>query len=91
MKAEFYRKIINVLLELKKTNPEYNLGKHIATAVDSSSTTKDLWGMSDKELYASIKNYQLAIELDDFNDSELEKILNEGMHLGRILEEDDEY
>ena len=86
----YYKKIVNVLLELGRAYPECNLGKHIATAVDSSSTKDDLWGMSDKEIFDSLKEYQLAKELDFRHDeSELDRIISDGMHLNRILENDE--
>jgi len=89
----FYKKIVNVLLELNKSNPKHNFGKHIATSVDSSTTTSDLWGMSDKELYNSLRNYQLSMEMDVPHDeeSEIDKIVAEGMRLNQILENEDEY
>ena len=89
----FYKKIVNVLLELNKSNPKHNLGKHIATSVDSSTTTSDLWGMSDEELYNSLRNYQLSMEMDVHHDeSEIDKIVRDGLRLGQILESgEDEY
>jgi hypothetical protein len=53
---------------------------------------KDLWGMDDDRLYRIVKKYQDALQLDvPHDDSEIDKIIKDGMKLHDILDEEDEY
>ena len=85
-----YHKILKTLGELKKAHPTYNLGKHLSTSLDDVEL-KYLWGMSDKVLLSKIKEYQNSLEMDvsHDDDSEIDKILKDGMHLS-IFNDDDE-
>ncbi len=90
MSFGYYEKIIKVLKEIKKSHPKYNMGKHLATSLDDVEA-KHLWGMDDKELYKKLKEYQIALQMDvPHDDSEIDKILKDGMRLNSILD-DDEY
>jgi hypothetical protein len=85
----YYAQILNVLTELKELFPRYNLGRHLETALDGR---KDMWGLSDKEMLDAINGYKqkLTIDTPHRDDSELTKIINDGMHLHNILHEDEE-
>jgi len=90
MSFGYYEKIIKVLREIKGSHPNYNMGKHLATSLDDVEA-KHLWGMDDKELYNKLKEYQIALQMDvPHDESEIDKILKDGMRLNSILD-DDEY
>jgi len=90
MSFGYYEKIIKVLREIKNSHPKYNMGKHLATSLDDVEA-KHLWGMDDKELYKKLKEYQIALQMDvPHDESEIDKILKDGMRLNNILD-DDEY
>ncbi len=53
---------------------------------------KDLWDVSDKVFFTALEEYLIELESDvKHNDDEIEKIINDGMHLNSILEEDNEF
>jgi|SaaInlV_120m_DNA_3_1039746.scaffolds.fasta_scaffold07110_3 hypothetical protein len=77
----FYKKSIKVLSDLKKSKPNCNLGKHIATAIDNLEVN-DLWGISDKELYEKLNNYQIQLDMDvSHHEDDIENILIDGKNL----------
>lgn len=83
----YYNQIIQTLKRLKKAHPFYNMGQHISTAVDGS----ELWGVSDKELFLSLQQYESSLEMDvNHDDEELEAIIKDGMNLERTLFEEEE-
>jgi hypothetical protein len=63
------------------------MGRHISTAVDGS----ELWGVPDKELFFSLKQYEESLEMDvNHNEEEIEAIIKDGMNLERTLFEEEE-
>lgn len=89
MKIDNYNNIIKVLEELKKSHPNHNLGKHLATAFDEMNS---VWGVSDKELYTALKKYQSGLSMDHYHDdTELEKIIKDGLDLNDTLYDDEEF
>ena len=84
-----YIEVITILQELHKSFPTYNLGRHLATALADYG---DIWGLTDKELAFALSKYKAEIEMDipHTDDSELEKIIKEGMDLDNILKEEEE-
>jgi len=94
-KPTYYKQIINTLESLYKAHPTYNMGRHISTALDNDYP--DIWGVSDKELLTSLKKYEASLEMDVSHPDEedLDKIIKDGMNLGRIFsndtEEEEEY
>jgi hypothetical protein len=87
-KKTHYTEIINILQELNKNFPTYNLGRHLATALDGYG---DIWGITDKEFAFALSKYKTEIEMDvpHADENELEKIIKEGMDLENILKEED--
>lgn len=86
-KPNHYREILQTLERLYKSHPSYNIGRHISTATNES----DLWGVSDKEFLLLLKKYEVNLDMDgNHNDDELDKIINDGMHLGDIFDNDEE-
>jgi len=83
-----YSQVIHTLQELHKSFPTYNMGRHLATVLDEYG---DIWGMSDKELAFAFDKYKSQIEMDvpHIDESELDKIIKEGMDLDNILKEED--
>jgi hypothetical protein len=89
-KNNHYNDALHILQELHKSFPTYNLGRHLATAL---SDYGDIWGMTDKELVYALNKYKAELEMDipHTDESELEKIIKEGMDLDNILKEEEDY
>lgn len=85
-KPKEFSQIITLLNELHRSFPKYNIGKHLATAIDGS----DLWGISDKQLLAALQKYKDEQEIDTPypNDREIDTIINDGLNLNHIFDED---
>lgn len=93
MSTTYYHKIIQLLGELKRDHPSLNLGKHLATSLDGIET-KYLWGLTDKNVYHALQKYQISLDLDvPHDESEIEKILRDGMRISNVheLNDDDTY
>lgn len=84
-----YNQIIAVLHELRMAYPSYNLGRHLATALDGYG---DIWGMTDKEFLFALEKYksQLDMDVQHIDEEEIDDILREGMNLDNILKEEEE-
>ena len=89
MKPTTYEQILSVLVELKEAFPSYNLGRHLDTAL---SEYKDVWGITDKEMLYALNRYKAQLQMDvpHPDESEIEKIIYDAMHLDTILQEDEE-
>ncbi len=87
---DFYKEILQVLQELKKKYPEYNMGRHIATILDDFG---DIWGAPDKELLFSLTKYKAQLEMDvpHIEDKDIESIIEDGMNLSMTQEDEDEF
>lgn len=83
-----YNKAIQILQDLHTAYPNYNMGRHLATALDGYG---DIWGLTDKELVFALEKYRMQLELDvpHTDDAELEQIIKDGMDLDNILKEKD--
>jgi len=84
-----YTEVISILQELNKSFPTYNIGRHLATALDGYG---DIWGITDKELAFALSKYKSEIEMyvPYTDECELEKIIKEGFDLDNILKEEEE-
>ena len=84
----YYNKVLHILQELHKDFPTYNLGRHLATALADYG---DIWGMTDKEIAFALDKYKSEIEMDvpHPDESEIDRIIKEGMDLDNILKEED--
>ena len=89
MSKNYYNQVIHTLQELHKTYPTYNIGRHLATALDEYG---DIWGMTDKEILFALDKYRTQLDMDvpHTDDKELEKIIREGMDLDNILKEEED-
>jgi hypothetical protein len=83
-----YNKVIQILQDLHTAYPNYNMGRHLATALDGYG---DIWGLTDKELLFALEKYKAQLEMDipHTDDEEIKKIIKEGMDLSNILKEED--
>jgi hypothetical protein len=89
MRKDQYQQALHTLQELHKNFPTYNLGRHLATAL---SDYGDIWGMTDKEIAFALDKYKSEIEMDvpHPDESEIDRIIKEGMDLDNILKEEEE-
>lgn len=84
-----YERVLLILQQLSELYPSYNMGRHIATALDEYG---NVWGLSDKELLFAFEKYKAELEMDipHTDEKELEKIIKEGMDLDSILKEEED-
>ena len=87
-KPNYYSQAIHILQQLHIAYPEYNMGKHLATALDGYG---DVWGITDKELVFALEKYKAQLDMDipHTDDEELDQIIKDGMNLDDILKEED--
>jgi hypothetical protein len=85
----YYLRSLTLLEKLNKKYPQHSICKHLSLAF---MDYKDLWDVSDKVFFTALEEYLIELESDvKHNDDEIEKIINDGMHLNSILEEDNEF
>ena len=87
-KPNYYNQAIHILQQLHIAYPEYNMGKHLATALDGYG---DIWGITDKELVFALEKYKIQLDMDvpHTDENEIDKIIKDGMNLEDILKEED--
>ena len=83
-----YYRVLTLLQQLHTSYPNYNMGRHIATALDEYG---DVWGLSDREILFALEKYKSELDMDvpHTDDSEIDQIIKEGMNLENILKEED--
>jgi hypothetical protein len=88
-KSNYYNQIVSVLEDLHSLYPQYNMGRHIATALDGYG---DTWGITDKELLFAFNKYKGELELDipHTDDKELDEIIREGLDLENMFKEEED-
>ena len=88
-KPNYYNQVIAILQDLHSVYPQYNLGRHIATALDGYG---DAWGITDKELLFAFTKYKGELELDipHTDDQELDQIIKEGLDLENMFKEEED-
>ena len=85
-----YKKVLKMLEALHKEYPTFNLGRHLATALDDYG---DFWGIADKELLFLLEKYKTALELDQLtvmDDAYVSKIIKDSENFDDILKDGDE-
>ena len=88
MKRNYYKGIINVLLELHKDHPTYEMGKHLSIAL---SEYKDIFNVPDREILSALKVYQEEISQEqDITDEYIEQIVQDAQDLTHILDENED-
>lgn len=84
-KPDEYVKVLTLLKQLHECYPNYNMARHISTALDEYG---NFWGLSDKELLFAFEKYKAELEMDyPHKDEEVDDIIKQGMDLTNILEE----
>ena len=66
------------------------MGRHLSTALEGYG---DVWGMTDKELLYALNKYKIELDLDMPHslDVDIQDIIQQGMNLDNILDEEEEY
>lgn len=86
-KPNYYNQVLQVFQELHKNYPEYNIGRHISTAL---SDYGDVWGVTDKEFLFAMSRYKEQLALDfKHTEDDVDKILKDGMDLENLFKEED--
>ena len=87
-RPNYYNQAIHILQQLHTAYPEYNMGKHLATALDGYG---DVWGVPDKELVFALEKYKIQLDMDvpHTDEKELDQIIKDGMNLDDILKDQD--
>jgi hypothetical protein len=87
-KPNDYYRVLALLQQLHISYPNYNMGRHIATALDEYG---DVWGLSDREILFALEKYKAELDMDvpHTDESELDQIIKDGMNLENILKEQD--
>lgn len=90
LEDKYYEKTIKILLELKEAYPTYNLGKHLQNALADRSSSY-MWSKTDRQIFNSINTYKerLMSKIPYVEESQIEKIIKEGMNLDTILDDED--
>lgn len=88
-KASYYSQVLQILQQLHASYPNYNIGRHLATALDGYG---DVWGLTDKEILFALEKYKSELDLDipHTDETELEQIIKDGMNLDDILKEQED-
>ena len=88
-KPNAYNQIVQILHSLHKTYPHYNIGRHLSTALDGYG---DLWGVSDKEILFALTKYKTQLDNDGYSatDENIEKIIQDGINLDKLLYKEEE-
>lgn len=88
-KASYYSQILQILQQLHASYPNYNIGRHLATALDGYG---DVWGLTDKEILFALEKYKSELDLDipHTDETELDQIIKDGMNLDDILKEQED-
>lgn len=86
-KPNDYYRVLALFQQLHTSYPNYNMGRHIATALDEYG---DVWGLSDREILFALEKYKAELDMDvpHTDDSEIDQIIKKGMNLENILKDD---
>jgi hypothetical protein len=82
----YYKQILNVLDDIHKNHPAYNIGRHISTALDGS----DIWAISDRDFLLRLKDYRAELDSDIIHEDDVDLIIKQGLDLSHILDEEEE-
>jgi hypothetical protein len=87
-KSSEFNRVISILQELNTSFPSYNLGRHLATALDEYG---DLWGVTDKEMVFALMKYKSQLEMDvpHKEEEEIDEIIKGGMNLDSLFKDED--
>ena len=83
-KTNYFDKIIKLLKELNRDNPDVDLSKHISLATSEYSS---IFSLSDKELFRALQKHKSELDMNTLSTKELEKIIEDDI----FSEDTDEY
>lgn len=83
--TSYARKIFRILEELKETNPDIEISKHIVLA----TSDMDIFSMSDKELYMALQKHKTEMDINTLSDHDLKRAIDETEDLFKIVDEYD--
>ena len=83
----YFKLISQILIELKAEHPNTKLGSHLSTALEEHG---DLWGIEDEKIFKSLKKYQSMLTAIPSKETEIDKIIEDGMNLSLISLEQEE-
>lgn len=88
-KPQHFTQVLNLLTELHRSYPTYNIGRHLSTALADYG---DVWGMSDKELLFALQKYKTQLDMDipRTDEKELDEIIKQGLDLESILKDEED-
>jgi hypothetical protein len=88
-KASAYNQILGLLHQLNREYPQYNIGRHLATALDEYG---DVWGMTDYEVLFAITKYKTRLNMDiqrDVESDDIQRIIQDGIDLDELFKEEE--
>ena len=87
-KVSAYNQILNLLHQLNKDYPNYNMGRHLATALDEYG---DVWGLTDGEILFALTKYRTHLSMDfpRKEADDIQKILKDGVDLDALFKEEE--
>lgn len=88
-KSNDYYRVLTLLQQLHTSHPNYNMGRHIATALYEYG---NVWGLSDRELLHAFAKYKAELDMDipHTDEGDIDQIIKEGMNLENILKDEDD-
>lgn len=87
-KPDEYLRVLALLKQLHESYPNYNMARHISTALDEYG---NFWGLSDRELLFAFEKYKAELEMDvpHEDDEEIDQIIQDGINIEQIFTQDD--
>jgi hypothetical protein len=82
-----YQQALTTLRRLHDKYPSFSLGRHFSAAFADYG---DTWNLSDKEFSHALQKYEAELEFNTPSESEIDRIIRDGMNLDTILQEEDE-
>ena len=86
MKKNYYKECLALLKKLNTSYPNITLGKHLSTSFNEYN----IENLSDKAFYENLQDYLSELDSDIQHGEDIDKIIEGGMNLHKLLEEEDE-
>lgn len=84
---DYLARIINILVDLKESNPDIEITKHLILATSDFNNFE----MSDKELYESLVKHKTEMDINTLSQKDLEKVLEDTDEIFSEVDELDTY
>ena len=87
-KASAYNQILALLHQLSREYPNYNIGRHLATAFDEYG---DIWGLTDHEVLFALTKYKARMNMDIPREEhdDIQRVIEGGIDLDKLFKEED--